>query len=189
MTFEEKIVAQNAEFEACAELAKQWRRLETTAIVDDDYPGVRADYESALAAFMLACQENGRQLPAADSSVLNWGRDMDTLAQLRRANLSRMPRFGHGDIHSPGGWKAMNWGCAVAGEVGELCNVLKKYDRQMPTDPSQDMLLPEIADELADVLIYLDLLAAFFDLKLARIIASKFNRTSKKFGFPERIEI
>lgn len=207
MISDERIAAQRAEFDACARLATQWRRLEMTAIVDDDYPSVRADYESALAAFMLACQENGRQLPATDSTALNWGRDMDTLAQLRRANLSRMPRFGHGNLHSAGSWTPMKWGCAIAGEMGELqevvlvlvatmskkvgalCNTLKKYERQLPSDPAPDELLGQIADELADVFIYGDLLAAFFDLVTARIIAHKFNRTSKKLGFPERIEV
>ena len=109
------------------------------------------------------------------------------LAVLRAANLSRVVRFGHGDIKAPHGWGPMQWGCALAGEVGELCNFLKKYERQMPSDPTPDELFAEIAKEIADVFIYLDLLASTFDLDLARIIASKFNATSKKFGFPERL--
>jgi NTP pyrophosphatase (non-canonical NTP hydrolase) len=81
----------------------------------------------------------------------------------------------------------MQWGCALAGEVGELCNMLKKYQRQMPTDPSPDELHAEIGKEIADVFIYLDLLASTFDFDSARVIALKFNATSKKFGFPERL--
>ena len=111
----------------------------------------------------------------------------DFLARLRSANLARMPRFGHGEISAPGGWSPMKWGCALAGEVGELCNMLKKYERQMPTDPGQDDLIAEIAYEFADVFIYGDLGAAYFDLSLPHIIETKFNRTSRKFGFPERL--
>lgn len=113
--------------------------------------------------------------------------DIDFLEQLRRANLSRVVRFGHGDIKAPHGWGPMQWGCALAGEVGELCNMLKKYERQMPSDPSPDDLHAEIAKEIADVFIYLDLLASTFDLDLSRVISHKFNATSKKFHFPERL--
>ena len=112
---------------------------------------------------------------------------VDFLARLRRENLLRVVRFGHGDIKAPHGWGPMQWGCALAGEVGELCNFLKKYQRQMPSDPSPDMLLSDIGKEIADVFIYLDLLASTFDFDLARLISSKFNATSKKFGFPERL--
>jgi NTP pyrophosphatase (non-canonical NTP hydrolase) len=81
----------------------------------------------------------------------------------------------------------MQWGCALAGEVGELCNVLKKYERQMPTDPSPDTLYVAIGEEIADVLTYLDLLAAWFDIDLARVTATKFNKVSQRSGFPERL--
>ena len=81
----------------------------------------------------------------------------------------------------------MQWGCALAGEVGELCNVLKKYERQLPTDPTPDDLRAAIGKEIADVAIYLDLLAAWFDYDLARLIERKFNESSKRLGFPERI--
>ncbi len=193
MTMNEKIAAQRAEFDAMAELARQYRRLEMTPVVDDDYSAVRADYESALAAFMLAA--NGRQLDRAHKmgvaegearTIIEWGKDQDTFALLRRLNLRRVPRFGHGDISDPHGWGPMQWGCAIAGEVGELCNLLKKHQRQMPSDPSQAELEAMIQDEIADVVIYLDLLAALFAVDMRRAVARKFNRTSAKFGFPER---
>ena len=106
------------------------------------------------------------------------------LVILREANLSRVSRFGHGGLRE---WSPMQWGCALAGEVGELCNVLKKYERQLPTDPTPDDLRAAIGKEIADVAIYLDLLAAWFDYDLARLIERKFNESSKRLGFPERI--
>lgn len=111
----------------------------------------------------------------------------DSLARLRAANLVRLPKFGHGNIHSLGAWGPMQWGCAVAGEVGELCNVLKKYERQMPTDPDRDTLTADIGEEIADVVIYLDLLAAYFAMDMRRLIESKFNKTSKKHHLPDRL--
>lgn len=53
---------QNAEFAAMRELAEQWERHTMTAVVDDDYPSVRAGYERALTAFLAACKANGRTM-------------------------------------------------------------------------------------------------------------------------------
>lgn len=54
---------QRKEFDAADELVKQLRRLNMTAIVDDDYPDVRYDYESALAGLVAAMGDNGRFEP------------------------------------------------------------------------------------------------------------------------------
>lgn len=109
------------------------------------------------------------------------------LKVFREANLSRLPRFGHGDLRDPNAWSPMKWGCALAGEVGELCNVLKKYERQLPSDPKPDDLYGSVCEEIADVLTYLDLLAAWFDVDLARVATIKFNKVSQRAGFPERL--
>ena len=53
---------QNDEFDACAELAKEYKRVTWTAVVDDDYPEVRHDYERAVYRFLKACAANGRTL-------------------------------------------------------------------------------------------------------------------------------
>lgn len=54
---------QNAEFDAVSELSRQWRRIQLTPVVDDDYPEVRHGYESAVRAFLEACHKNGRRMP------------------------------------------------------------------------------------------------------------------------------
>lgn len=118
--------------------------------------------------------------------------DPEFLRRLRYANVSRVPRFGHGDIHddpeTTGAWSPMKWGCAAAGEMGELCNLLKKYERQLPSDPKSDELISSIAEEIADVIIYLDLLAELFGFDLPRVIAQKFNRVSHRYGHPEMVK-
>lgn len=107
---------------------------------------------------------------------------------LREANLSRLPRFGHGELHDRGAWNAMGWGCAIGGECGELLNLLKKYERQMASDPPRNILLPQIGREIADVIIYLDLLAAYLGIDLQKFTAVKFNEVSYRTGFPERLD-
>ena len=56
----DRIDLQNDEFDALTVLSEQWRRLSLTAVVDDDYPAVRYEYEWALRKFLMACEENGR---------------------------------------------------------------------------------------------------------------------------------
>jgi hypothetical protein len=47
----------------------------------------------------------------------------------------------------------------------------------------------QVADELADVLTYLDLLAAALGVDLGRAAVEKFNEVSVRVGFPDRIEL
>jgi hypothetical protein len=55
-----RIRTQTREFDAVAKLCEQYRRVTLTAIVDDDYPGVRAEYDDAVRATIRAFRENGR---------------------------------------------------------------------------------------------------------------------------------
>lgn len=108
-----------------------------------------------------------------------------TFQELRQANTDRVNEFGHGNLTD--GWNVAEWGCALAGETGELCNVLKKIIRQTDIDPCIDDLTVMADEEIADVAIYLDLLAAKLGINLADAIRRKFNATSEKHGFPQRL--
>ncbi len=57
---ERRMASQNKEFAAVAQVAEQYRRITLTAVVDDDYPEVRRDYESAVRSLLDAFRENGR---------------------------------------------------------------------------------------------------------------------------------
>ena len=59
----QRIIYQNAEFDAVEKLAEQYRRLTLTPVVDDDFPTVRHDYENALKGLLEACAYNGRFMP------------------------------------------------------------------------------------------------------------------------------
>lgn len=88
--------------------------------------------------------------------------------------------------HAITSWNIMEWGCALAGEAGELCNVLKKVQRErdgIEGSRVEGDSMKAIADELADVIIYGDLLAELCGIDIADAIASKFNETSKKVGY------
>lgn len=51
---------QSAEFDALTKLCASYKVLQSTPIVDDDYPEMRHYYESALQGFIRALRDNGR---------------------------------------------------------------------------------------------------------------------------------
>lgn len=73
-------------------------------------------------------------------------------------------------------WSVLEWAGAMTGEAGETANVAKKIHRDGPTpERTQDL-----ADEIADTVIYLDLLAASQGIDLQEAIRNKFNQDSLK---------
>jgi NTP pyrophosphatase (non-canonical NTP hydrolase) len=111
-----------------------------------------------------------------------------SFADLRATSLARSARWHPRGINQ---WSLSDWGVAAAGEMGEALNVIKKMNRERDGAPgnsvSADFLRLQLADEIADTVIYLDILAASEGISLAAAIVSKFNRTSAKLGFPERL--
>lgn len=99
---------------------------------------------------------------------------------LRSANYSRCEEI----FHPVEDWSLSEWTNALAGEVGEACNVAKKIRRMrdgtnQPKDPqTMEKAISMLADELADVIIYADLAAARMGIDLGDAIKKKFNRVS-----------
>lgn len=112
-------------------------------------------------------------------------RDPLTFDQLREANVSRLPHFKNalgGPAHSePDGsdWSDAEWLMAVTGELGEFANLRKKVLRG---DLTMDAAMPELANELADVVCYLDILAFRMGVDLSEAVRSKFNAVSVRVG-------
>jgi len=59
------------------------------------------------------------------------------------------------------------WGCALAGEVGEACNLIKKHERD------NKEITEELALELADIFNYLVLIARYYYIDLEKAIFDK----------------
>lgn len=87
-----------------------------------------------------------------------------TFERLRIANATRCLRWHQTGLDE---WSLADWCVAVGGEVGEALNVVKKLNRDRDGQPgntkSRAELLADLADELADVVIYLDILVAAGD--------------------------
>lgn len=130
-----------------------------------------------------------------------------TFEQLRDANVTRCETA----FHKVDEWKPWEWSNAMAGESGEACvemlalvtalaakngaacNITKKMNRiwpanqfiknwNKPEDQRMEELAEKLADEIADVVIYADLLAARIGRTLADCVQKKFNEKSREIG-------
>jgi len=118
-----------------------------------------------------------------------------TFARLRAANLARLPcftdrqgRLAHPPVEGepPGfDWSIADWVQAVTGELGEFANLAKKVRRG---DLTLDAARPDLAKELADVVIYLDILAHRCGVDLGEATVAKWDEVSERIGVELRID-
>ena len=83
---------------------------------------------------------------------------MLTFSKLHETNISRCTEV----FHAIDEWNPAEWSNAMAGEAGETCNKTKKLLR------GEDIPLEDIAEEIADTIIYADLLATRLGVSLGR---------------------
>ena len=142
---------------------------------------------------------------------MGYGTDGLTFNTLRGGNTARLPQFKNNlgePAHSePDGsdWSDSQWFQAAVGELGEYANLRKKLDRGdlgVTADEMRSAYDTEVnlnssgeasevkrvlADELADTVIYLDLLCFRLGIDLGAAVMAKFNRTSHKVGSTIRL--
>ncbi len=117
-----------------------------------------------------------------------------TFAKLTRVNYARCKRWHPRGLDE---WSPSDWAVAMVGEAGEACNAIKKLRRveeglANKNDDGRQLdtrakAIAAIADELADMLIYLNLLALRLNIDLEAATVRKFNAVSERYGFPERL--
>lgn len=83
-------------------------------------------------------------------------------------------------------WSLSDWLTATMGELGEAANFAKKLNRVRDgisgnTETEEELRL-KFRKEIADVFIYLDLLAQSQGFSLENVVREKFNETSQKLG-------
>lgn len=116
-----------------------------------------------------------------------------TFDTLRQANKARLPTFRNAKgekAHTTddgSDWSPAQWLQALVGEVGEFANLRKKYERG---DITPEQYAIEAAKELADIQIYLDILARRCldtsdlvhptGIDLGHATIKKFNEVSKR---------
>lgn len=139
--------------------------------------GIPSEYGYTAGAFAeLKAKAEARAVPAL------------TFDAFRAANVARCVKWHPEGIAS---WSPSDWLTAVTGELGELASLLKMRNRERDGLPGNKFspTQKQIADELADVLAYLDLLAEVLGVDLGRAAVEKFNEVSERVGFSDRIAI
>lgn len=75
-------------------------------------------------------------------------------------------------------------GNELAGEIGEACNILKKIERERLGLVGSRASPEALAEELADGVICIDLIAMELGIDLWAAIRKKFNKTSRERNIP-----
>lgn len=101
---------------------------------------------------------------------------------LRGANLARQKEWDAGNTLT-----ASYRGNELAGEVGEACNVIKKLERESLGIAGSRDTIEHLAEELADILICVDLIAMHYEIDMATALKAKFNATSLKVNLRTRL--
>lgn len=110
--------------------------------------------------------------------------------RLRDANVKRCVTT----WHELGEWSPLEWAGSLAGEVGELCNEIKKLKRAdegrvgSGAETPREERIRRIGHEMADVLTYLDLLAAALEIDLWGATVEKFNIVSDRVSSDVRLD-
>ena len=105
-----------------------------------------------------------------------------TFVELRNANHKRHREWAK-DADVPLSFRGLEF----AGEAGELCNELKKLERSRLGMAGGRDSLGELTEELADVIVCIDLIAMDLGIDLEEAVREKFNKTSEKYGLVTRI--
>jgi hypothetical protein len=91
--------------------------------------------------------------------------------ELREANVRRCEAV----FHSLDRWNELEWAGAMCGEAGEAANQAKKIRRGDANASAY-----KVAQEVADTIIYGDLLCARLGISLGDVVRAKFNEVSDR---------
>ncbi len=112
-----------------------------------------------------------------------------TFNDLADANMARVPLFKNAlgfpahPMADGSDWSLSDWLGAVVGEVGEYANVMKKVRRgDFADDP--DVGQAKLAQELADIDIYLSILYRRHGIDREQAIIDTWNAKNKALGIP-----
>ncbi len=115
-----------------------------------------------------------------------------TFEAVSQVNLERAREWHKGGLEE---WSVSDWGVAMAGEAGEVCDAIKKLRRiecalesgNAKQPKTREQAVAAIAQEIGDTFIYLDLLAQRLGLNIEDCISDTFNRISEREGFSYRL--
>jgi NTP pyrophosphatase (non-canonical NTP hydrolase) len=105
-----------------------------------------------------------------------------TFDTLRQANRTRQQEWpGNEEADLP--FRALEF----ADEAGEVAGAVKKLLRARRGIHGSEKTLEDVADEIGDAMVSLDLLADELGIDIGAATARKFNKTSEKYGLGTRL--
>ncbi len=111
---------------------------------------------------------------------------MISIRDFHEANERRRRSSSSGGTEST--WNLTDWTNELCGEAGELANLAKKVRRARPyQDPTLEQAMPDLAKEIADVVICASLVAGYLGIDLEKAIREKFNIVSDRMGSDIRL--
>lgn len=108
---------------------------------------------------------------------MGYGTDGVTFSTLRDANRNRQKEW-PGNEQADTAFRAIE----VAGEAGEVAEAIKKFLRAERGIKGSTATKDDVAAEMGDLLVSLDLLADSLGIDLGEAVRAKFNATSEKYG-------
>lgn len=112
--------------------------------------------------------------------------DLDKFSEANRKRCEALDGFNH-KLNS---WEYEQWTNALAGEAGEACNIAKKLLRlrqgvsgNKPHERDEKSLKFKLACEVADVMIYADLLIQALGYDTSELLRITFNKKSAELGY------
>jgi NTP pyrophosphatase (non-canonical NTP hydrolase) len=140
----------------------------------------------ALQTRVEEAQEHVARLGVAVEMFEEELKDVEALAERRKGltfaafqHLNRQ-RCDEAFTHGVEDWPIQNWALAIAGEAGELCNLIKKIIRgDFTVEEKRD----EIIEELADVITYCDLAMSRMGVATDDSLLRKFDKVSERRGW------
>jgi NTP pyrophosphatase (non-canonical NTP hydrolase) len=125
-------------------------------------------------------------LADAEARVRQEGWDWRSFSVVNRQRCESPVGFNHA-LKS---WTLSDWFTAVVGELGEAANIAKKLNRVRDGIPGNketpEALRQKLGRELADAVVYLDLLAQSAEIDLPAAVEEVFNAKSDELGCPIR---
>lgn len=111
----------------------------------------------------------------------------DFLTRLREANAARNEEYRAKTAGQP--LPLLFRATEFAGEVGELCNVIKKMERERLGWGGKRATMDDLREEFGGVLATLDLLAMELSIDLADVTAREFNKVTNRLGLTVTLPI
>lgn len=110
----------------------------------------------------------------------------DFLHRLRQANYARNQSYQDqtGGQDLPLLFRATE----LAGEVGELLNVIKKLERSALGWGGKKATREQLLEEIGGVMVVFDLLCMDLRIDIAQVTAGEFNVVSQRLGLDERLD-